>query len=162
MKKKPYVPYEEAQGSDPCPWCGKNSSAYLDGSYVEGWVAYVRCSDYLCDARGPRKRSGPMSNDEYIVMERAMEAWNMISTTRETKHDRCRTLYYKYMSTLKKLYVIIDPLVVRETIKGYYYVNNIYGRIWDGKACCKWRARVNGVKILLGRDKLRENPNEYR
>jgi hypothetical protein len=153
MKKKPYVPYEESRGSDPCPWCGTDSSAYVDGSYVEGWVAYVKC--YHCDARGPTKRSGSYSNDECAVLEQAIVSWNMINTTRETKHGECRTAYYKSRGTLEKLHGYVDPLTVGESTRGYYYVKNIYGHIWDGKACCKWRARANAAKVLVGRDKLR-------
>ena len=33
-----------------------------------------------------------------------------------------------------------------------YHVWNIYGTIWDGKACCRWRARAKAVKVLANRE----------
>ncbi len=66
--------------ANPCPWCHKDARVYLNGSYVEGWTSFVECSDYLCNARGPQKQSGPMSNDDYVTQDRAIESWNMVAT----------------------------------------------------------------------------------
>ena len=79
MTKK-YVPYEQTLGALVCPWCGANGSAYCEGSYVDGWIAFVECSNSIkCGARGPSKRTGARSNDEHNVLEQAIKVWNAIS-----------------------------------------------------------------------------------
>jgi hypothetical protein len=63
----------------PCPWCGKDTKIYEEGSYVEGWVAFVECSNVLnCGARGPERRIEPRSSNEDSLRDRVIELWNKI------------------------------------------------------------------------------------
>lgn len=67
-----------------------------------------------------------------------------------TKHDKCRKAAAKSMAALRKQYGLIK-MTVRSRSGGKYAVSNMYGSIWGGKACCKWRARVEAAKILAAR-----------
>jgi len=63
----------------PCPWCGGNSMVYVNGSYVEGWTAFVECDNRLkCGSRGPTKQTKCLSNDEYVVQNQAVDSWNTV------------------------------------------------------------------------------------
>lgn len=78
MAKK-YTPYEQTLGALTCPWCGANGSVHCEGSYVRGYIAFAGCSDILnCGARGPDRRTTAHSNDEHIILEQAVEAWNTV------------------------------------------------------------------------------------
>lgn len=84
----------------------------------------------------------------------------------EPKHGRCRKACAKAMGILRKPYhkstrvasplrVDASPLrvdieiAVRElTKKGEYEALNLFGTIWTGKACCRWRARAKAAKML--------------
>ena len=63
---------------EPCPWCGKEAEVYSDGSYVDGWFSHVECCDFYCNARGPLKMTGTMSNDEYKNRDEAIISWNEV------------------------------------------------------------------------------------
>lgn len=65
--------------TNPCPWCGKKAVVYLNGTYVDGWISFVECSDFSCNARGPKKQTGGYSNDEYETQDQAIELWNAVS-----------------------------------------------------------------------------------
>lgn len=65
-----------------CPFCGANSELHCEGSYVRGWTAFVQCSrQFECGAKGPTKRTNGLSNEEYVVSDQVIEAWNSISRT---------------------------------------------------------------------------------
>ncbi len=66
--------------ANPCPWCDKRAKVYLSGSYVEGWYAFVGCSELNnCGARGPGKRTKEMSSGEYELKDQVIELWNAVS-----------------------------------------------------------------------------------
>ena len=63
---------------EPCPWCGEEAVSYLEGTYVAGWTSFVNCSDYKCGARGPTKQTPAYSNDEWVIENEAINAWNSV------------------------------------------------------------------------------------
>lgn len=73
-----HIPYEETRGTYPCPWCGRNGRIYVQGSYSQGWFAFVDCSNSNCGARGPTERTSGYSNDEHLIQQQAIEAWNRV------------------------------------------------------------------------------------
>lgn len=74
-----YYPTEGTK-PNPCPWCNSKAESYLNGSYVDGWVSFVECSNRLeCGARGPEKRTKTRSSDECAVQDEAVEAWNKVA-----------------------------------------------------------------------------------
>lgn len=62
----------------PCPWCHKDMRVNISGSYTSGWTSFVECCDYNCGARGPQKKTTGRSNDEYVVENQAIKAWNEV------------------------------------------------------------------------------------
>ncbi len=71
-----------------------------------------------------------------------------------TKHDKCRRALARAMGVLRGRYrkgtrIEMD---LWPRLGGGYSVRNIYGPIWDGKACCKWRARARAAKVLATRE----------
>lgn len=77
------VEYLREHKREPCPWCKSKAESYTNGSYVEGWISFVECSDFECGARGPKKQTGGMSNDERITEDQAIEAWNTVVKNKE-------------------------------------------------------------------------------
>jgi len=75
-----------------------------------------------------------------------------------TKHDRCRTACTKAMVILRKPYhrsTRIEIVIREMTKKGEYEASNLFGTIWTGKACCKWRARAKAAEVLRPKRRYR-------
>lgn len=70
-----------------------------------------------------------------------------------TKHDRCRTAYTKAMRALRKAGHLRATIITEKRRSGLYLARNLYGGIWIGKTCCRWRAREHAVKVLIARTK---------
>jgi len=74
----------------------------------------------------------------------------------KTKHGRCREACTKAMGILRKPYhrsTRIEITVRELNRKGEYEAFNLFGTVWTGKACCKWRARARAAKVLASRRK---------
>ena len=71
---------------EPCPWCGKEATSWLEGNYVDGWTSSVNCSDYKCGAQGPVKQTPGLSNDEWVIKGEAIRDWNSVAK-KENKND---------------------------------------------------------------------------
>lgn len=70
----------EESDANPCPWCGEKASLYVSGSYVDGWFAFVECTEVLkCGVRGPGRRTKGMSNDEYELCDQVIKMWNTVT-----------------------------------------------------------------------------------
>ncbi len=73
-----------------------------------------------------------------------------------TRHDKCRTACAKAMAVLRKRCGGKVEMTVYMGLRGGRVdVRNVYGPIWSGKACCRWRARAKAAKVLAGRGNLR-------
>ncbi len=69
-----------------CPWCGSVAVPYTEGSYSNGWVSHVLCSNSLdCGAQGPTKRTRGCSNDNWVIESEAIKDWNSVVKKRESK-----------------------------------------------------------------------------
>ena len=64
------------------------------------------------------------------------------------KHKRCGRVYFNALRVLKNNYGSVEITVDPRPSLGRYRVYNIYGDIWEGKACCKWRARAKAIRAL--------------
>lgn len=79
-KRKERDPQPGDLKPSPCPWCKSKAEPYLNGSYVDGWVSFVVCSERSgCGARGPEKRTGYRSNEEWEIQDEAVKAWNKVA-----------------------------------------------------------------------------------
>jgi len=68
------------------------------------------------------------------------------------KHDKCRTAATKAMAIFRRRNGYTTIMTIRSRPDGKYSISNMYGNVWGGKACCKWRARAKATKILAARD----------
>ncbi len=72
---------------EPCPWCGSKAKSDLHGTYRSGWLTFVFCSNILhCGVRGPEKRTGGYSSEEYEIQDSVIDLWN--SVIRKIKHEK--------------------------------------------------------------------------
>lgn len=80
---------------------------------------------------------------------------------RRTAHEKCRDACAREMRRLRAPYP--PPARVEIAVRsldafpggeaGRYEASNMYGHVWTGRACCKWRARARAAKALAARKK---------
>lgn len=70
-----------------------------------------------------------------------------------TRHEKCRTACTKAMKTLRKPYhrSVKIEIAIRACNSTEFAATNMFGHIWTGVACCKWRARAKAAKVLTDR-----------
>lgn len=64
----------------PCPWCNSKAEIYSNGSYVEGWTAFIECSSWIkCGVKGPISKKVGLSNEEDENRDEAIKNWNTVA-----------------------------------------------------------------------------------
>ena len=61
------------------------------------------------------------------------------------RHELCRRALKAARNRLSRRLGYTKIEMWLETMPGGYKARNVYGLIWAGKACCKWRARAKAI-----------------